>query len=164
MNGIWKVLLAMCAALLLNGCALRTVEEMYCLPKRAEQFSLLQSAIDLAMTDMEYSAPVAGENQQTVQVADLDGDGVEEYILFAKANSEKPLQILVFSRQEEEYILRWVMESRGAAFEQVEYAEIDEKPGLEMVVGKRVSDQVLRALSVYTFSSGAPEQLMSSNY
>ena len=164
MNRIWKVLLAMCAALLLNGCALRTVEEMYCLPKRSEQFSLLQSAIDLAMTDMEYSAPVAGENQQTVQVADLDGDGVEEYILFAKANSEKPLQILVFSRQEEEYILRWVMESRGAAFEQVEYAEIDEKPGLEMVVGKRVSDQVLRALSVYTFSSGAPEQLMSSNY
>lgn len=165
MNRKWNILLiALCAALFLNGCALRTVEEMYCLPKRSESYSQLQSVIDLAMVDMEYSAPVAGENQQTVQLADLNGDGLDEYILFARASNEKPLHILIFSQQEDDFSLSWVIESRGSAFEQVEYVQIDDKPGLEMVVGRRVSDQVLRALSVYTFASGAPEQLMSSNY
>lgn len=165
MNRKWNLLLlALWAALLLNGCALRTLDEMYCLPKRSESYSQLQSAIDKALGDMEYAAPIAGENQQTVQMADLDGDGVDEYILFARASTDKPLQILVFAQQEEDFILSTVIDSRGSAFEQVEYVDIDDQPGLEMVVGRQVSDQVLRALSVYTFASGAPEQLMTAKY
>ena len=95
----WNIVFTMlCMALLLGGCGLRTVDEMYCLPKRSESFSQLQSAMDIAMGDMEYAAPIAGENQQTVQMADLDGDGSEEYILFARSESEKPMQILIFSK------------------------------------------------------------------
>lgn len=158
------LLLFLCAALCLNGCALRTVDELYCLPRRSDHYSKLQSAIDAAMTGKEYAAPITGENQQTVQMADLDGDGVLEYILFARTNTEKPLQILVFSKQEEDYILSASIDSRGSAFERVEYVNIDDKPGLEMVVGQQISDQVLRALNVYTFAEGSPKQLMSANY
>lgn len=161
----WNLLfVALCAALLLSGCALRTVEEMYCLPKRSEHFSKLQAAIDLAMVGKEYSAPIAGENQQTVQSADLNGDGVDEYILFARTASEKPLQILIFTHYGDDFILTATIESRGSAFEQVEYVDIDDKPGKEIVVGQQVSDQVLKALNVYTFVSGTPETLMSANY
>jgi hypothetical protein len=46
----------------------------------------------------------------------------------------------------------------------VEYVDMDHQPGLEMVVGRRVSDQVLRSLSVYTFSGGTPEQILTVNY
>jgi hypothetical protein len=41
---------------------------------------------------------------------------------------------------------------------------MDDRPGLEMVVGRQVSDQVLRSLSVYTFSGGTPAQLLTANY
>ena len=98
---IWLLLLIVFASILLTGCALQTVDEMYALPKRSKEYDSLQSAIDSAMYGLSYSAPVSGENQQTVQMADLDGDGVEEYIVFAQGNSANPLQVLIF-RQEED--------------------------------------------------------------
>ena len=59
---------------------------MYCLPRRSERYDNLQVVMDEAMDELEYSAPVAGENQQIVQMADLSGDGNSEIILFAKGN------------------------------------------------------------------------------
>ena len=150
--------------MLLSGCALSTVDKMYSLPKRSDQYNDLQSAIDGAMTDLEYCAPLSGENQQTVQMADLDGDGVEEYLLFARGSSEDPLKILIFDMEDGSYRLCRTIESKGSSFEQVEYVDMDDQPGLELVVGRQVSDQILRSLSVYTFSSGDAEQLMSVNY
>lgn len=163
-----RILLSMVCvltALLCTGCAMRTVEQMYAPPKRSEEYNYLQSAIDSAMTGLTYSAPISGDNQQTVQMADLDGDGVEEYLVFAAGNSAKPLQVLIF-RQEADgsCTLMEVIEGNGTAFEQVEYVDIDEKPGCELVIGRQVSDQVLRSVSVYTFSSGSAEQLLMVGY
>lgn len=153
------------AALLCTGCAMRTVEEMYALPKRSEEYNHLQSAIDSAMTGLTYKAPISGDNQQTVQMADLDGDGVEEYLVFAIGNSEKPLQVLIFKQAEDgSCSLLEVIENNGTAFEQVEYVEFDENPGCELIIGRQVSDQVLRSVSVYTFSSGSAEQLLLVGY
>ena len=39
-------------ALLFTGCAMRTVDEMYSLPKRSEAYANLQSAIDIAMAGL----------------------------------------------------------------------------------------------------------------
>ena len=157
------VLLLMLASLL-AGCTMRTVDEMYRLPRRSETDNHLQSAIDAAMKDLSFAAPIAGENQQTVQMADLDGDGAVEYIVFARDPVNKAIRILVFDQHKDEFDLLSVIESHGSAFEQVEYVNIDDKPGLEMVVGRQVSDQVRRSLSVYSFASGSPEQIMTANY
>ena len=46
----------------------------------------------------------------------------------------------------------------------MDYIQLDGEPGLELVVGCQVSEQVLRNVSVYRFSSGQPEQLMTVNY
>ncbi len=161
-KGIWCLLLLM--ALLLGGCAMQTVDQMYCLPKRSADYDNLQSAIDEAMVGMTYSTPTSGENQQTVQMADLNGDGEQEYLLFAKSNSDSPLRVLIFHKVQEEYTLLTTIECLGSGFEQVEYVDIDGAPGLELVVGRRVSEQVLGAVSVYSFSTGEPQQLMSANY
>lgn len=152
------------AALLFSGCAMTTVDEMYAIPKRSAEYNDLQRAIDATMTGLVYCAPLSGENQQTVQMADLDGDGAEEYLLFAKGSSENPLQILIYTRSEESCQLRQVIESTGSAFETVEYVDMDGQPGLELVVGRQVSDQVLRSLSVYRFRDGAAAELMSTGY
>ncbi len=156
------VLLA--AVLLLSGCSMRTVGQMYHLPKRSEDYNNLQSAIDRAMWGLEYCAPLAGENRQTVHMADLDGDGDQEYLLFAKGNTERPLRILIFNMVEDTYVHTDTIESNGSAFDQVEYVQMDGVGGLEVVVGSQLSDQVLRSVSVYTFSGGEAEQLVSANY
>ena len=161
----WIVLLCCVMALLLTGCGASTVEDMYAPPRRSEVFHELQTAIDRAMVDMEYAAPVSGDNRQTVQMADLDGDGVEEYILFARASSENPLRILVFRQEkDEDCVLFQVIQSAGSAFEQVEYVDIDGEPGCEIVVGRQVSDQLQRTLSVFSFAGGEARQLLSAGY
>ena len=80
--------LALLTALLLSGCGMRTVDQMYALPKRSDTYNELQSVICQAMSGLVYSAPTAGDNQQTVQMADLNGDGRDEYLVFAKGSME----------------------------------------------------------------------------
>ncbi len=159
-----RILLVL-SALLLSGCGLRTVEEMYALPRRSQEYSQLQTAIDNAMVGLTYSAPVSGDNQQTVQMADLDGDGVEEYLIFASDNSAKPLKVLIFAQTGDGAChLVDTVESNGAAFEQVEYVELDKNPGCELVIGCQVSDQVLRSVSVYTYHNGSAEMQLLIGY
>ena len=152
------------AALLLSGCALRTVEDMYRVPRRSESYNNLQAAMDLAMDGLEYAAPLTGENQQTVQTADLDGDGTDEYLLFARGNVEDPLKIFVFRREGNSFDLFAGIDTQGSAFAQVEYADMDGKPGVELVVGRQVSDSVMRTVDVYTFADGEAIPLMAAGY
>ena len=156
--------LLLAAVLGLSGCGFATVEQMYALPKRSTQYHDLQNAIDSAMSGLEYAAPTSGEYQQTVQQADLDGDGASEYLLFARGSGEKPLKILIFKEAEKSYQLMETIESRGAAFQVVEYSDMDDKPGAELIVGRSVADQVMGAVSVYTFAEGLSEQLISVSY
>lgn len=138
------------AVLLFTGC-MPTVDEMYYPPKRSDDYNDLQSVIDSAMSGLEYCAPLSGENQQAVQNADLDGDGAQEYLLFAKGNDEHPLRILVFREHGETFEHVQTIENTGAAFEQVEYARMDREGGMEIVVGSQVADQVARSVTVYQF-------------
>jgi len=150
---------------LLCGCSIMTVDQMYALPKRSDDFQNLQAVIDQAMVGLEYCAPLSGEYQQTVQMADLDGDGTQEYLLFARGASEIPLRILIFKRtQEDSFFHMDTIEANGTAFDQVEYVDMDGKGGMELVVGRLLSDQVLRSVSVYSFMTGEAEQLVSANY
>ncbi len=152
------------SAALLAGCSIQTVDQMYQLPKRSEDYSNLQSELDKAMVNLDFCAPLAGDNQQSVQIADVDGDDEQEYLVFTKGNADLPLRILVFDRINGAFSHVDTIESNGSAFDQVEYAQMDEKPGLEMIVGRQVSDQLVRSVSVYTFSSGEAEQLVTVNY
>lgn len=163
-NRITLTVLLLLLASIFTGCSMRTVDEMYRLPQRSRRDDNLQSTIDEAMNGLHYAAPIAGENQQTVQLADLTGDGEVEYIVFARDTANKAIRILIFSQLQDDFRLAAVIESHGSAFEQVEYVDMDGKPGMEMVVGRQVSDQILRSLSVYNFSDGTPEQMMTASY
>ena len=158
------ILICLLAVLLLSGCNMRTVDEMYHPPKRPEAYNSLSSQINDVMSGREYQAPLSGENRQAVQSADLDGDGIAEYLLFTKSGAEKPLQIHIFSGDGETYRLLDTIESTGSAFELVEYVQMDEHPGVEIVVGRQLSDQVIRSVSVYTLRNGQTEQLVTAMY
>lgn len=165
MRNRMKILAAiLVAALMLTGCTMRTVGQMYQLPKRSEDYSNLQSVMDRAMTGLKFSAPISGDNQQSVQMADIDGDGEQEYLVFCKGSAELPLRILVFDRVNGTYVHIDSIESNGADFDQVEYIQMDEKPGVEVVVGHKISDMLTRSVSVYTFADGESERLITTNY
>lgn len=158
------IILLAVTVLALTGCGLRTVDQLYCLPKRSEADHNLQAVIDEAMDELSFCAPTYGDNRQTVQAADLDGDEVDEYLVFATDNSDKPLKILIFCQLASGYVLMDTIEGYGFAFDFVEYAQLDDRPGVEIIVGRQVSEQVARSVSVYRFSSGFSRQLLSTGY
>ena len=159
------VSVAVCAVLTvsLSGCVM-TVDQMYVPPRRSESYRNLQTVMDEYMEGLVYCAPNTGENQQSVQMADLTGDGVKEVMVFVKGSDEHPLKVLIFRLKGDVYEPLTVIEANGTAFDQVEYIQLDGVPGLELVVGRQVSEQVLRNMTVYTFRSGAAEQLLNVNY
>lgn len=150
--------------MLLSGCMLKTVDQLYSLPKRSQDYSDLQQAIDPTMEYLDYCAPVQGDNRQTVQLADLTGNGEAEAIVFAKGTDERPLKILVFSRQDGSFVNIAAIETAGTAFEQVEYADMDGNPGAELIVGRQLGNEVLHSLSVYSFSGGQSETILTAGY
>ncbi len=160
---IFAVMLAV--ILILTGCSFRTVNEFYSLPKRSEGYTNLQSVIQSAMGDWEYAAPQSGEYQQTLQSADLDGDGNNEYLLFAKSNSaEKPLRIFIFCGDGGQYWLQDTIECIGSVFDRVAYVKLQQGKGVQLIVGHQVSDQVPKSLSVYQMSGGDMERILTTNY
>ena len=160
---IWIWLLFV-VTILLTGCNMRTIDQMYALPKRSEDYLNLQSAMESAMDGLEYHAPISGDHQQPVQLIDLDGDGNEECLVFAKGSGEKPLKILIFTQVQDEYVLVDTLESNGTAFDQVQYVNFTGGDGLDIVIGRQVSEQVVRPVSVYTMIRGKMEQILTTHY
>lgn len=150
--------------IILAGCNMRTIDQMYCLPKRPEGYLNLQSAMDSAMAGLEYHAPITGEHQQPVQQADLDGDGNEEFLVFAKGSGEKPLKILIFKQNQDEYVLADTLENNGTAFDQVQYVKFTGRAGYDIIIGRQLSEQVVRPVSVYNMVDGKMEQILTTQY
>ena len=162
-----RILLPICVFLLtlLTGCGARTIDQMYSLPRRSERNNNLRAAIESSMTGKVYAAPVSGANQESVQTADLDGDGKEEYLVFSKVLQDDSLQILLFNQLTDEYYELWeTINCKGSSFEQIQYADIDGKPGCELIVGTQLNEKVNRTVSLYSFSSGQTEKIKSMIY
>ena len=161
-----KILFGILAAvaIFLSGCNMLTIDQMYCLPKRPEGYLNLQSAVDNAMSGLEYHAPISGDNQQPVQLVDLDGDGDQECLVFAKGTGEKPLKVLIFTKHNNKYILIDTLENNGTAFEQVQYVPFLDEEGFDIVIGRQLSGQVVRPVSVHSMVEGKMVQLLSTHY
>lgn len=148
-----------------GGCTLKSANELYTLPAQSESYYDLQEAIDEVMgNEIEYCAPLAGENRQPIQMQDLTGDGRNEAILFALDEGEKPLKMYIFEQTGEKYELVSTIEGSGNSYDEVCYAQLDGAPGLEIIVGRSISNQVLKSISVYTFQESSTVELMSANY
>lgn len=161
-----KMLVPLCVMLLfLSGCGARTIDEMYSLPRRSERNNNLRVAIESSMVGRVYAAPVSGANQESVQTADLDGDGKEEYLIFTRFLQDDSLQILLFNQLEDENYELWeTIKCKGSSFEQVQYANIDDKPGCELIVGTQLNEKVTRTVSLYSFASKQVEKIKSMIY
>ena len=165
------ICLLLALALTLTGCGLKSPEEMYALPKTTQEYQSLQTQLDeLLGAGYEYAAPVSGDNTQSVQLIDLDGDGEDEAVAYLRDTSghERPLKICVFrSDGDRGYVPGVTIEGDGDAINSVVYCQLNDKldssgnSPLEIVVGWRISSTVY-ALSAYSMENDNVTQLMSA--
>ena len=159
-------LLALLAAAL-TGCGFSddSVEELFTLPRMAEEYTGLTQELEALITQgYEYASPTGGRNIQSVQMADLDGDGQQEALAFFRMSSdEKPLKIFVFKIEGDSYARYCTIESSGTAIDSVQYEDLTGNGRLEIIVGWRVSMD-LQALAVYSLEPDGARELMRTNY
>lgn len=149
----------------LSACAIETtVEDLFTLPRVPDEYTgLSQQLEELLSAGYEYAPPTAGQNIQSVQMEDLDGDDVQEAVVFLrKADDEKPLKILVFDRVNEGYELLCTVESSGSSIDSVYYEDLTGDGRRELVVGWKISTTV-QTMAVYNIGREAI-QLMSAGY
>src|SRR5699024_1168485 len=77
---------------------------------------------------------------------------------------EQPLKIYIFDAIDGSFSMTTVIEGDGAAFDAVEYVQVDDTPGLEIILGRQLSDQIVQSLSVYAYEDGGAMELMHSSY
>ncbi|MPM00561.1 hypothetical protein SDC9_46787 [bioreactor metagenome] len=159
------IFITVCLALCLSGCVFKTVSELYAVPKASEEFVKLQAAIDTAKGSAEQIAPLSGRNTQSVQMVDLDGDGVQEAVAFFRDTSvENPLKIYVFHQTDKgEYAVSVFIEGAGTAIESIAYENLGGSDALELVVSWRMSTAV-HTLSAYKLENNQATELMRSGY
>lgn len=134
----------------LSGCY-SNLDELYALPAASEDYENLQAKINQVIeTGAEPISPLSGDKIQSVQLQDLDGDGVEEAVAFFRTSEDTPLKIYIYRQVGEDYEQAAVIESSGISINYIAYEELDDVPGQEVVVSWQISDSVnfLAAYSV----------------
>lgn len=147
--------LGLALALSLTGCMNRGSGDLFALPEPPEDYQNLNAIISEIRTTIggESIAPQSGSNTQTVQLQDLDGDGVQESAVafFRVAGAERPLKIYVFRlREDDTYEQRCVIEGVGSAIASVAYEDVGGSGAKEVVVSWQISatDHALGAYSL----------------
>ena len=78
-----RILPALLFLLLLGGCVFPSGDELLAAPKPSSNYQSLQTELEKQLAQgVSYASPSEGENRSSIQLADLDNDGVEEAITF----------------------------------------------------------------------------------
>ena len=81
------LLAGLALAAVLSGCTFfdSSVEQLFTLPRMAEEYTGLSQQIDsLIDQGYEYASPSGGRNIQSVQMVDLEDDGIQEALVFLR--------------------------------------------------------------------------------
>ena len=163
---LYIALFAVLLPLVLSGCMMTaSVEELYSLPQLPAEYQALSIEIEsILAAGAETTSPASGANLQSVQLEDLDGDGIQEAIAFFRNNShERPLKICIFRALEEAYEQVSVIEGSGTSIHSIRYLDMNGDGVKEILVSWRVSAEV-QALALYRLAALQPELLMSGAY
>lgn len=156
----WKRLfLPVAAVLLLSGCLFRPPDDLYKLPEKSAGYEKLNASIRAVRSGLEaeygisseLAVIVSGDNTATIQLQDLDGDGVRESaVTFIRVPGiEKAIKIYVFQQVGEDYVAAGIVEGDGAAIYSIDYVDLNGTGSKEIVVNWQISAGVYQ-LGAYT--------------
>jgi hypothetical protein len=117
------------------------------------------------MAGGEAIAPVGGNNTQSVQLVDLDQDGIEEAVAFFRdRTAAKPLKIAIFRQTGGgSYELSARIEGAGDDIESIEYRDLLGDQSMELLISWQVTPMV-HTLVAYSVEEGEAAELMRSGF
>ena len=160
------VLAYLALALGLCGCSLETsAENLFTLPQVPVEYTGLANTLNSYLdSGYEYITPSSGNNIQSLQMIDMDGDGEKEAVAFFRRTADdNPLKILFFREENGTFSLYSTIESGGTSIDSVSFRDFNGDGRLEVAVGWRVSTEV-QTVAVYELKPNQANVLMQSGY
>lgn len=165
-----RILPALLALLLgLSGCVLPSGDDLLAAPRPSSNYQTLQTELEkLLASGVSYTSPVEGEHRSTIQLVDLDGDGVDEAISFfrgATAATSNVLKAYIYKKQDNQYVCTGSVEGKGTAIRSVDYPIITPDGRRGMAIAWRLSGDGVDVLTVCDFDKNcAPGVLLETEY
>lgn len=99
-----RMLSVLLSLLVLSGCTFPSGDDLLAAPKPSTNYQTLQAELEKQIASgISYTAPVEGENRSSIQLIDLDNDGVEEAISFFRGSSSatsNDFKVYVYRKQD----------------------------------------------------------------
>ena len=164
-----RIALLLLALLLPSGCSFPSGDDLLAAPRPSTHYQSLQIELErLIASGVSYTAPTEGENRSSVQLVDLNGDGVDEAIAFFRgstAATSNNFQVYVYHKQQDQYICTGSVEGQATAVQSVEYPVITPEGRRGMVITWRLTGDGTGALTMCDFDErGAPGVLLETEY
>lgn len=147
----------------LTGCMTANVEELYSLPRMSEEYVQLQELIVQRIdAGGEYAAPLGGSHRQSIQLQDLNGDGVAEAVAFLADEDHTPTVCIYRMDGEGNYYLFVDILGAGTAVSSVDYADLNGDGASEILIAWQIGGD-LQLLSAYDLSGDVPAEILSAD-
>lgn len=155
---------ALLFVLLFSGCMSSNIDELLRLPQPSEEYLDLQDKIDeVIASGAVYSAPTSGSYRQSVQLHDINGDGVSEALAFFNVSGEKPLKIYVYRNFAGEFENVAVIDGDGTAIDSISYSDMDGDGWTEIIVGWKMGTDV-QMLNIYSLKGFTVSSVAATDY
>lgn len=164
-----RMLSVLLSLLVLSGCTFPSGDDLLAAPKPSTNYQTLQAELEKQIASgISYTAPVEGENRSSIQLIDLDNDGVEEAISFFRGSSSatsNDFKVYVYRKQDERYVCTGSIEGTGTSIQSVDYPVITPDGRRGMVITWRLSADGTGALTMCNFGTDcAPAVLLETEY
>ena len=150
-----RILPALLLLLLLGGCVFPSGDELLAAPKPSSNYQSLQTELEKQLAQgVSYASPSEGENRSSIQLADLDNDGVEEAITFfrgATSATSNKFTVAVYRKQDDSYVCTGTIDGRGTALRSVEFPVLEPSGKRGMVLTWRLPGDGTGALTMCDF-------------
>ena len=162
-----RLALLLCAVFcLFSGCSLEA-DELLALPQLPAQHVLVQNQINQLLADgVSLSAPLSGTDRSSVQMVDLDQDGVDEAVVFgvSRKNDTTVPQVYIYRFIRGRYELAQRLDGVGDSIDTVLYPRMGPQRRRMLIVGWRLGANPVCGLSVYQYDGQNAVMLLSSEY
>ena len=154
---------------MLSGCTFPSGDDLLAAPEPSTNYQTLQAELEKQIASgISYTAPVEGENRSSIQLIDLDNDGVEEAISFFRGSSSatsNDFKVYVYRKQDQRYVCTGSIEGTGTSIQSVDYPVITPDGRRGMVITWRLSADGTGALTMCNFGTDcAPAVLLETEY